>query len=189
MVAAFDMLYSDGITEANITNAIEEFERTLVTPNSAFDKWLKGDNEALTAEELRGYELFKEYNCATCHVGANLGGESYELMGLRRHDFADRGLELTNEDNGRYKETQNERDRHRFKVPGLRNVEHTWPYYHDGTRHTLEEAVSDMALYQSGVEFSQEETAQVTSFLKTLTGEYNGVLLTNENPRDMIHGH
>jgi cytochrome c peroxidase len=98
-------------------------------------------------------------------------------------------MELTNEDNGRYKETQNERDRHRFKVPGLRNVEHTWPYYHDGTRHTLEEAVSDMAIYQSGVEFSQEETAQVTSFLKTLTGEYNGVLLTNENPRDMIHGH
>ena len=122
-------IYGDGITEANITNAIEEFERTLVTPNSAFDKWLKGDNEALTAEELRGYELFKEYNCATCHVGANLGGESYELMGLRRHYFADRGLELTNEDNGRYKETQEDRDRHRFKVPGLRNIKLHTPMY------------------------------------------------------------
>ena len=188
-VKAFTKVYPDGLTEANITDAIEEFERTLITPNSRFDKWLRGDDSALTSDELAGYELFKTYDCATCHVGQNLGGQSYELMGLRRHYFADRGMELTNEDNGRYKETQNERDRHRFKVPGLRNVEHTWPYYHDGTRHTLEEAVNDMALYQSGVEFSQEETAQVTSFLKTLTGEYNGVLLTNENPRDMIHGH
>ena len=110
-------------------------------------------------------------------------------MGLRRHYFADRGLELTNEDNGRYKETQLERDRHRFKVPGLRNVEHTWPYYHDGTRHTLEDAVRDMAIYQSGVKLSDAEVGQITSFLKTLTGEYDGVLLTNDNPRELIHGH
>jgi cytochrome c peroxidase len=189
MVAAFDELYSDGITEANITNAIEEFERTLVTPNSAFDKWLMGDNEALTAEELRGYELFKEYNCATCHVGANLGGESYELMGLRRHYFADRGLELTVEDNGRFKETQNERDRHRFKVPGLRNVELTWPYYHDGTRMTMDEAVRDMARYQSDVDINDEETAAIVAFLRTLTGEYKGVKLTNPNEYGKIHHH
>ncbi|MBO5672448.1 MAG: heme-binding domain-containing protein [Alistipes sp.] len=189
MVAAFDAIYGDGITEANITNAIEEFERTLVTPNSAFDKWLKGDNEALTAEELRGYELFKEYNCATCHVGANLGGESYELMGLRRHYFADRGLELTNEDNGRFKETQQERDRHRFKVPGLRNIELTWPYYHDGTRLTMEEAVRDMARYQSDVDINDEETAAIVAFLRTLTGEYKGVKLTNENEYGVIHHH
>jgi cytochrome c peroxidase len=110
-------------------------------------------------------------------------------MGLRKHYFADRGLELTVEDNGRFKETNEERDRHRFKVPGLRNIEHTWPYYHDGTRHTLDEAVADMALYQSGVELTDEETGKITSFLMTLTGEYNGVPLTNDNPRDMIHGH
>ena len=189
MVAAFDAIYGDGITEANITNAIEEFERTLVTPNSAFDKWLKGDNEALTAEELRGYELFKEYNCATCHVGANLGGESYELMGLRRHYFADRGLELTNEDNGRYKETQEERDRHRFKVPGLRNIELTWPYYHDGTRLTMDEAVRDMARYQSDVDINDNETAAIVAFLRTLTGEYKGVKLTNPNEYGVNHHH
>ena len=186
---AFTAVYPDGLTEANITDAIEEFERTLITPNSRFDKWLRGDNEAITADELAGYELFKKYDCATCHVGPNLGGQSYELMGLRRHYFADRGLELTVEDNGRFKETQLERDRHRFKVPGLRNVEHTWPYYHDGTRETIEDAVRDMGTYQSGVGLTSLEVDQITSFLKTLTGEYQGKLLTNDTPRDVIHDH
>lgn len=188
-VKEFTAVYPDGLTAENLTDAIEQFERTLVTPNSAFDKWLRGDDDALTADELDGYELFKKYDCATCHVGPNLGGQSYELMGLRRHYFAERGLELTHEDNGRFKETQLERDRHRFKVPGLRNVEHTWPYYHDGTRETLEEAVRDMGLYQSGVELTAQETDKITAFLKTLTGEYNGVLVTSNNSRDEIHGH
>lgn len=186
---AFVKVYPDGITEANITDAIEQFERTLITPDSAFDKWLRGDDSAITAQELEGYELFKKYDCATCHAGPNLGGLSYELMGLRRHYFAERGLELTHEDNGRFKETGLERDRHRFKVPGLRNVEHTWPYYHDGTRETLEEAVRDMGLYQSGVELTEAEVAAITAFLNTLTGEYNGVEITTTNSRDEIHGH
>ena len=186
---AFAAVYPDGLTQANITDAIEQFERTLITPNSAFDKWLRGDDAAITAQELEGYELFKKYDCATCHAGPNLGGLSYELMGLRRHYFSERGMELTNEDNGRFKETQLERDRHRFKVPGLRNVEHTWPYYHDGTRETLEEAVRDMGLYQSGVELTEGEITSIVSFLKTLTGEYNGQAITTSNPRDEIHGH
>ena len=186
---AFTAVYHDGITEANLTDAIEQFERTLVTPNSAFDKWLLGDDSALTADQLEGYELFKKYDCATCHTGPNLGGLSYELMGLRRHYFAERGLELTHEDNGRYKETQQERDRHRFKVPGLRNVEHTWPYYHDGTRHTLEEAVRDMGLYQSGVELSDAEVGKIVAFLESLTGEYKGVPITTTNSKDDILGH
>ena len=183
---AFKAVYPDGITEANLTDAIEQFERTLITPNSAFDKWLRGDDSALTAQELEGYELFKKYDCATCHAGPNLGGLSYELMGLRRHYFAERGLELTHEDNGRFKETGLERDRHRFKVPGLRNVEHTWPYYHDGTRETLEEAVRDMGLYQSGVELTDAETASIVAFLKSLTGEYNGSPVTTTNSREDI---
>lgn len=185
----FETVYPDGLTEANITDAIEQFERTLITPDSRFDKWLRGDDSAITAQELNGYELFKQYDCATCHVGHNLGGLSYELMGLRRHYFADRGTELTYEDNGRWKETQVERDRHRFKVPGLRNVEHTWPYYHDGTRETLEEAVRDMGLYQSGVELKPSEVADMTAFLKTLTGEYKGQPITTTNSRDEIDGH
>ena len=186
---AFAEVYPDGLTEANITDAIEQFERTLITPDSPFDKWLRGDDDAITAEQLEGYELFKQYDCATCHAGQNLGGLTYELMGLRRHYFAERGLELTNEDNGRFKETGVERDRHRFKVPGLRNIEHTWPYYHDGTRETLEEAVRDMGLYQSGVNLSDYEVASITSFLKTLTGEYDGTPITTSNSRDEIHGH
>ena len=186
-VKAFKAVYPDGITEKNITDAIEQFERTLITPDSRFDKWLLGDDDAITAEEQEGYELFKQYDCATCHVGPNLGGLSYELMGLRKHYFADRGLELTVEDNGRFKETQIERDRHRFKVPGLRNVEHTWPYYHDGTRETIEEAVRDMGTYQSGVELSDSEVSKMVSFLKTLTGEYQGKAITTSNSREHIH--
>ncbi len=177
----FKKVYPGGITQATITDAIEQFERTLITPNSRFDKYLRGDETAITAEELKGYELFKKYNCATCHVGKNLGGESYELMGLRKHYFADRGLELTEEDNGRFKQTGVERDRHRFKVPGLRNVALTWPYYHDGTRTSLKEAVCDMGTYQSGVTLTDEEEDLIVAFLNTLTGEYKGELLTNDN--------
>ncbi len=187
----FENVYGSrgGLTQGNITDAIEAFERTLVTPDSRFDKWLRGDDSAITAEELEGYENFKKYDCATCHVGPNLGGQSYELMGLRRHYFADRGLELTVEDNGRYKETKLERDRHRFKVPGLRNVEHTWPYYHDGTREYLEDAVRDMGTYQSGVELTDAEVNSITSFLNTLTGEYLGERVTTSNSREHIHAH
>ena len=180
-VREFKAVYPEGISQATITDAIEQFERTLITPNSRFDKYLRGDNEAITAEELQGYELFKKYNCATCHVGKNLGGETYELMGLRNHYFEARGLELTEEDNGRFKQTGVERDRHRFKVPGLRNVALTWPYYHDGTRTSLKEAVCDMGTYQVGVALSDEEEDLIVAFLNTLTGEYQGKVLTNEN--------
>ena len=180
-VREFKKVYPEGLSQATITDAIEQFERTLITPNSRFDKYLRGDKTAITAEELEGYELFKKYNCATCHVGKNLGGESYELMGLRKHYFADRGLELTEEDNGRFKQTGVERDRHRFKVPGLRNVALTWPYYHDGTRTSLKEAVCAMGTYQSGVELTDEEEDKIVAFLNTLTGEYQGKLLTNAN--------
>lgn len=178
---AFTEVYPDGINEANITNAIQEFEKTLLTPNSRFDKYLKGDKAALTTEELAGYDLFKKYNCATCHVSENMGGQSYELMGIKQDYFADRGTELTVEDNGRFKETKNERDRHRFKVPGLRNVALTAPYFHDATQATLEDAVVAMAKYEVGVNLSQQEVKQIVAFLKTLTGEYEGKLLTNAN--------
>ena len=196
LVARFKSIYADGITEANITNAIEEFERTLTTPDSQFDKWLRGDDAAISAEELRGYELFKEYNCTMCHMGANLGGESYELMGLYRPYFEQRDMSLTEEDNGRFKQTKLDRDRHRFKVPGLRNVELTWPYYHDGTRHTLDEAVADMALYQVDAELAADEVSAIVAFLRTLTGEYQGKKLTTTNtygvvisPDDHDHHH
>lgn len=169
LTRAFKAVYPDGWSEANITDAIAQFEHTLITPNSRFDKYLKGDATAITVEELEGYNLFKKYNCATCHVGHNLGGQSYELMGQYADYFADRGTELTVEDNGRFKETAIERDRHRFKVPGLRNVEHTYPYFHDGTEPELKEAVCKMGTYQVGVELTDEEEDKMVAFLKTLT--------------------
>ena len=178
---AFTAVYPDGITEQNITDAIQEFERTLLTPNSSFDKYLKGDKAAISAEAVEGYNLFKKYDCATCHVGENLGGRSYELMGIMADYFADRGTELTNEDNGRNKETKLERDIHRFKVPGLRNVALTAPYFHDGTQATLDAAVAAMGKYEVGVEIPASEVSKIVTFLNSLTGEYKGKILTNDN--------
>ena len=166
----FKKVYPDGWSEANITDAIAQFERTLLTPNSRFDKYLKGDASAITAEELEGYNLFKKYNCATCHVGANLGGQSYELMGQYADYFAARGTEMTAEDNGRFKQTSIDRDRHRFKVPGLRNVALTYPYFHDGTEPELKEAVCKMGTYQVGVEIPDADEDKIVAFLHTLTG-------------------
>ena len=168
LTRAFKAVYPDGWSEANITDAIAQFEHTLLTPNSRFDKYLKGDAEAITAEELEGYNLFKKYNCATCHVGPILGGQSYELMGQYADYFAARGTELTVEDNGRFKETAVERDRHRFKVPGLRNVALTAPYFHDGTEPELKEAVCKMGTYQVGVELEDEVEDKIVAFLKAI---------------------
>lgn len=181
LTAEFLAVYPEGYSGDNLTDAIAEFEKTLLTPNSRFDRYLKGDDKILTAQEIKGYDLFKLNDCAACHVGANLGGQSYELMGLKADYFADRGLELTEEDNGRFKETRTERDRHRFKTPGLRNVALTAPYLHDGSAKTLEEAVDAMAVYQVGQTLSTADRDDIVSFLKTLTGEYRGTMLDTQN--------
>ena len=180
-VVAFNEVYPDGLNEKNITNAIQEFEKTLLTPNSRFDRYLKGQKDAITADEIAGYDLFKKYDCATCHVGEILGGQSYELIGVQHDYFADRQAEMTEEDNGRFKQTKAERDRHRFKVPGLRNIELTAPYFHDGSMATMDDAVRAMAKYQLGIDLPQPEVDKIVAFLRTLTGEYKGKLLTNKN--------
>lgn len=184
-VEAFNLVYPEGLSQATITDAIAQYEMTLITPNSRFDRYLKGEKDAMTADEIAGYELFKEYSCATCHAGVNMGGLSFELMGQRADYFKDRELQeksgLTDGDNGRWAQTGVERDRYRFRTPGLRNVELTYPYYHDGSVKTLEEAVRMMAKYQVGEELTEQEVAGITGFLHTLTGEYNGKLLTNDN--------
>lgn len=179
--AAFNEVYAEGLSEKNITNAIQEFEKTLLTPNSRFDRHLKGQKDAISADELAGYNLFKKYDCATCHVGELLGGQSYELIGVQHDYFADRQAEMTEEDNGRFKQTKAERDRHRFKVPGLRNIELTAPYFHDGSMATMDDAVRAMVKYQLGIELPQQEVDKIVAFLRTLTGEYKGTLLTNKN--------
>jgi len=173
---AFKKVYPDGLSQANITDAIAEFEKTLLTP-SRFDKYLRGDKNALTAEEIEGYDVFKKKNCATCHVGENIGGQSYEYFGVKANYFDFRGTGLTDGDNGRFAVTGNESDRHKFKTPTLRNVLITQPYMHDGTIQTIEEAVKVMGEYQGGKKLSDKEIGQMVTFLKTLTGEYNGKLL------------
>lgn len=169
-------VYPEGFTQSNITEAIAEFEKTLLTP-SRFDKYLMGDKNALTAEELEGYQLFKDNKCATCHVGVNLGGQSFEYMGIKMNYFDYRGTGLTDGDNGRFAVTKDEYDRHKFKTPTLRNVMITGPYMHDGTIATVEDAIQVMHQFQIGSNITDAETAKMVTFLKTLTGEYNGALL------------
>lgn len=185
--ARFTSVYSEGINEATITDAIAEYEKTLITPNSPFDRYLKGEKNAMTKEQIEGYEIFKAYNCATCHAGVNMGGLSYELMGRRANYFQDREMNaksgLTDADNGRWAQTQVERDRYRFKTPSLRNIALTWPYYHDGSVQTMDEAVSMMAKYQVGRPMRDAEVAKVKSYMEALTGEYKGQTLTNANSK------
>lgn len=174
--AEFAALYPDGITAKNITDAIAEFEKTLVTPNSRFDLFLKGDANALSSAEKEGYELFKATKCATCHVGEAMGGQSFELMGVKGDYFAARG-NVSEVDHGRYNVTKDPSDMHRFKVPTLRNVALTGPYFHDASAKTLEEAVDKMAEYQVGVKLSKDEVGKIVAFLNTLNGQYQGKTL------------
>ena len=180
--------YPEGLNEKTITDAIAEYEKTLLTPNSPFDRYLKGDKNAMTAEQIEGYAIFKDYKCATCHAGVNMGGLSYELMGQRANYFQDREMNaksgLTDSDNGRWAQTKVERDRYRFKTPTLRNVALTWPYYHDGSVATLEKAIEMMAEYQVGRKMSEAEIGKVKSFLDAQTGQYQGKTLTNINKHD-----
>lgn len=178
--AAFLAVYPNGFSGENITNAIGEFEKTLITPNSPFDKFLKGDKQALTVRQQRGYELFQQHKCDTCHSGVNMGGTSYELMGTKADYFADRGTEVTADDLGRFNQTQNPRDKHRFKVPGLRNIALTAPYLHDAQAKTLQQAVELMLKYQTGVTLPQQDVADIVEFLHSLTGEYQGKTLDNQ---------
>jgi cytochrome c peroxidase len=155
----------DGIDIDKITDAIAEFEKTLVTPNSRFDKWLKGDKKALTADELAGYNLFKSSGCTACHNGPAVGGNSFQKMGVVEPYKAKSPAE------GLVAVTGKDADRFKFKVPTLRNVEMTYPYFHDGEAETLTEAVDIMGRLQLGKKFNDKENAQIVAFLKSLTGD------------------
>ncbi len=169
----FKLIYKSDIKPEFIQNAIAEYERSLFTPNSRFDQYLRGDTNAINQEELEGYLLFKKYGCTSCHQGVNIGGNMFETFGISGDYFSMRG-NLTDADNGRFNVTKNEADRYVFKVPSLRNVSLTAPYLHDGTAETLEDAVRIMSLYQLGKTLSPEETDKISKFLHTLTGELKG---------------
>jgi len=169
-VAAFSKLYDDGITENNTTDAIAEYEKSLITP-SRFDAYLLGDENAITEAEKEGYATFKEVGCTACHTGINVGGTMFQKLGLVKDYFKDRGTPLTDADLGRFNVTKNPAEKHFFKVPTLRNVELTAPYLHDGSRDTLEETVQIMGEYQLGRDLSEAQIKSIVAFLKSLTGE------------------
>lgn len=151
------------ITYDNIAKAIGAYERTLVTP-SKFDKYLAGDAKALNDKEKAGLKLFIDTGCTACHNGEAVGGGLFQKFGLVKpvKDLKDLG---------RFEATKKDADKFFFKVPSLRNIEKTAPYFHDGATKTLEEAVTVMADVQLGKELKKEEVASIVTFLKTLTGE------------------
>jgi cytochrome c peroxidase len=165
-VAEFKQVFgTDKVDIDKVTQAIAAFEDTLVTPNSRFDKWLKGDRKALNANEQAGYKLFKESGCVACHNGPAVGGNSFQKMGVVEPYKASSPAE------GRVAVTGKDADRFNFKVPTLRNVEMTYPYFHDGAADTLAEAVDTMGRVQLGKKFTADENAKIVAFLKTLTGD------------------
>lgn len=170
--AAFAQVYPDGVTAANVQNALATYERTLLTPNSRFDQYLQGNTEILTLEEKYGYQRFKEYGCIACHQGLNIGGNMFQKFGVMDDYFKDRPAAET--DLGRYLVTHDEEDRNVFKVPSLRNVAVTAPYFHDASAKTLEDAVDVMFRFQLGRVPSAEDKDQIIKFLKTLTGQWAG---------------
>lgn len=161
----FREIYPQGVTIETISDAIAEFEKTLITPNARFDTYLRGNTTILTQKEKEGFELFKSRGCIACHNGMNIGGNMYQRFGVFAQ-YKDRFNTL-----GRFNVTKQAEDKYYFKVPSLRNIEKTAPYFHDGSAKTLEDAVQKMGYYQLGRKLSKEEIEKITAFLRTLSGE------------------
>ena len=167
--ARFASIYPEGLTNKTAVDSIATFVRSLTTP-SRFDRYLRGDSGAISTEEAQGYAKFKSYGCVACHQGVNVGGNMFQKFGVMGDYFAQRG-NITAADLGRYNVTKRDSDKFVFKVPSLRNVELTAPYFHDGSASTLEAAVEIMFRYQLGRDAPREDKALIVKFLKSLTGE------------------
>ena len=170
-LSAFGRFYPDGMTAANIRDAIATFERSLITLNSRFDRFLLGDADAISPQEKEGYRLFKSYGCAACHQGSNLGGNLFMKFGVFGDYFSERG-NVTRADLGRFNVTGDVRDRYVFRVPSLRLVALTAPYFHDGSVKDLDQAVRIMAKHQLGREIPDRDIQRIVAFLNSLPGEY-----------------
>ena len=162
---------SKPLTYDNIARAIAAFERTLIT-RDRFDDFLKGENRALTTEEIKGLDMFVTIGCASCHNGPLLGGNSYQKFGL---------IHSANiEDVGRYAVTKDDDDKFKFKVPSLRNISLTAPYFHDGSKGKLEEAVKEMAWLQLDRKLTDEEAKALTAFLDALSDKERASAATKQ---------
>jgi cytochrome c peroxidase len=168
----FKRIYNKPISAEVVTDAIAEYERSLVTLNAPFDLYLQGDSKAISEQARQGYILFKSYGCISCHQGINVGGNMFHQLGAMIAYFAPTDEQLLKRDLGRFNVTQQIRDKYRFKVPSLRLVTKTAPYFHDGSVKTLNEAIKIMAKYQLLREISDDEVLLIIEFLKTLAGKY-----------------
>ena len=154
----FRAIYGHSANWEALLDALATFERTLVTPDSRFDQWLKGNRAALTSPERDGYRLFKSVGCVSCHQGVGIGGNLFEKVGVVKADLPDSGMI--------------------FRVPSLRNVTMTSPYFHDGSAPTLAIAVRHMASGQLGLALADHDVDAIVLFLKTLDGRYDGHAVT-----------
>lgn len=170
--AAFREVYGTEPSEETVSHAVAEFERSLVTVDSRFDRWLRGDETAIGAGEKRGYALFRSYGCASCHQGAAVGGNMFSRIGFFDMPFA---VSETRTDLGRFAVTGRSDDRHVFKVPSLRMAVLTPPYFHDGSVADLGEAVALMGRQQLGRDIPSEDIELIVEFLGSLPGRPAGV--------------
>lgn len=165
----FSEIYpNQGITKYTITDAIAEFERSLVTP-APIDAYLSGDDNALSHNQIKGYQLFQTYGCVACHQGVNFGSNMMQKFGALEAYFSESNEKIV--DKGRFNLTQKETDRNVFKVPTLRNVELTAPYFHNAGAQTLDQAINVMGLNQLGRQIPDEDRAKIADFLTSLTGK------------------
>ena len=166
----FSQIYNTTINKNNIIDAIVEFEKSLTTPNSKFDLYLKGQKDILNEKEKKGYELFQSYGCISCHNGVNLGGNLFQKVGIIDRYFKEDETNL-----GRYNITKQNKDKFYFKVPTLRNIELTAPYLHNGSLKDLRSVIEIMIKYQVGAIYEDKDVENIELFLKTLTGEIPNV--------------
>lgn len=181
--AEYTTLFKEALGAApsrqGVKQAIASFERTLITVDSPFDLWIQGDTGALSAAQREGYELFKSAGCVACHQGQNAGGNMFQTFGVFGNYFQDRG-NITEADYGRYNVTKVEEDRFVFRVPPLRNIELTAPYFHDGSAKTLTDAVKVMIKYQLGKELAEDQVRKLVEFLNSLSGRPKSILASRE---------
>jgi len=172
-VVRFKAIYPGGVSKESVLDALDSFETSLITPNARFDKFLRGQLNALSSDELDGYQLFKSYGCVACHQGINVGGNLFQTFGVFS-DMVPKPSSPTYPDLGRFVLTNDDRDKGVFRVPSLRNVAVTSPYFHDGRAASLETAVDTMSRAQLGRVLNSKENHLIVQFLGSLTGEFRG---------------
>lgn len=174
-VNSFEAIYKDKIKAENILDALAEFEKALVTPNSKFDRFLRGENNAISKAAKAGYALFKSYGCISCHNGVNIGGNLFQKMGILKQPSYEDNKYL-----GRFNVTNDEEDKHYFKVPTLRNISQTAPYFHNGEAKTLKDAIKLMMEFQLGIRPDEQSINKIIAFLKSLKGQTPKIMEMNE---------